>query len=406
MTTPGPTTTPPHSPKKEKKSKPEFKLSVHLSPLSHKVATRLPRPTAINDLWDLDINNLGTEITMCLSMLFSHVVERGEPRENIRTFHHSGAATALQEAHDGKKIKGKDHALKAGGLFNKVKNLLSSIKNTLKHVELDEDKTEILLNFQAILIAHHNNLVVALQAQPQSKKDHLERNANIKVDELAKIDLTQDQNERIKETLPPSPVKGLQQSTPKKLSPSDRSSIYALQSDRPLSSEDFEYFAASLETVTPVTTTPSVEETPSYLLFKPRQVITKGKHALARPDVKTPKKQLFTEEDDTADSPLDLTKEPKDSLAKLLQANSDANAEKSAKRKKLPNESSESDSQSDELELLESVQPAILTSYKKQKVERKLSPSSEQTALEGFENTKNMEKKEKSCGKQPRKTYK
>ncbi|MCS5708685.1 hypothetical protein CC99x_007160 [Candidatus Berkiella cookevillensis] len=378
MTTSGPLPQPLTPPKK-----PAFKLGLHLSPQSHKVATRLPKHTAINDLWELNINNLGNEITQCISMLFSHIVERGEPREEIDTFHHSTAATALWEAHHGKKIKGKDHAIKAGGLFNKVRNLLSTIKSTLKYASLDEEQEEILLNFQAILIGHHNNLVVALQKQPQAKKDHLEQNANIKVDELKKIGLTTAQQTRIRTVLPASPIKTTQekcqQATPKKRSRSDKLSILALQSDRPLTKEDFDNFlSTSVETTTPEVSNdaPNVEAgialpMPSPIPFLiPRQIMMKAKTAVSTLAT-THKRLLFADtsikettdaKKDTSISISDTVEPAKDLVDKSFSIHAEL-----MKKGKLVTMSTEPVSDDADTVLLGTVQSTVLTGYKSHK---------------------------------------
>ena len=394
MTSPGPLPQP-----LNKVEKPVFKLGLHLSPQSHKVATRLPKHTAINDLWDLDINNLGNEITQCISMLFSHVVERGEPREEVDTFHHSTAATALWEAYHGKKIKGKNHALKAGGLFNKVRNLLSSIKHALKKEPIDENQKEILLNFQAILIGHHNNLVVALQKQPQTKKNHLEKNANIKVDELKKINLTTAQQTRIFTVLPASPVKTTREQslrvTPKKRSHADKLSILALQSDRPLTEEDFDNFLSTNAETTNHASTVRIGIAPPLI---PRQIIMNAK--TARHVLGTHKRLLFADDIketiDSKDLPTTISVgiETSKDLGEISYPKPLPISDESAELEKFIAISKVSDDA--EATLLETVQPTVLTGYESYKdQQQKLFDSP--TKLSIPDNTQNIESQSASA---------
>jgi hypothetical protein len=218
-----------------------FKLSAALENDIHfLVSTTLPSAKHINKLWDL-VTDIRDEIAWCLNMVYSHITMRGANGEGQEYFFHHVAGTALYESHHGKLIKGKNHGLKAGTILQKVIKTIDKIKSEINSSQnIIEEHLEILENFKAELIAHHNTLISAILRLPQKAKDHLQKHQGLNLQALKPIELTSEEEKRL-EIIHPKP----EQITPKKLTLAARKSQKALQSTEP-PKRDFESIFAQL----------------------------------------------------------------------------------------------------------------------------------------------------------------
>ena len=204
----------------EKKHK-KFKLAEHYDKLTFKALTNMPLAEKIDLLWQLD-SSLGADINKCIQMIYSHITQR-TPQEGYEHFFHATAATALYEAHYQTLIHGKDHAKKAAGIYNKVKNTISSIEQAITHGNISARQREILLDFKAILTVHKNALKIAIKAQTIETKAHLKTHCGL--GKLSEPSLSLSSEARAQNMFP---VGETAPSTPKRLSVFDKASIFSV----------------------------------------------------------------------------------------------------------------------------------------------------------------------------------
>jgi hypothetical protein len=205
-----------------------FKLSAALeNETQFLVATTLPCAKHINKLWEL-VSDLRDEIAWCLNMVYSHITMRGAHGQGNEHFFHHVAGTALYESHQKKLIKGKNHGLKAGVIVQKLLKTIKNIKRELDSNELSPTHRDILDNFKAELIAHHNTLVLAVKKLSPKDQKHLKRYQNLDPQSLVALEITSVDEKRIIKLHPPAQVL-----TPKKLSKAAHASKEALQTTEP-----------------------------------------------------------------------------------------------------------------------------------------------------------------------------
>ncbi len=201
----------------------EFKLGQAVSPTKKRVMTTLPRAKFIKKIKKLD-EDVSKKLITCLSMIYSHVVQRDAAGQDEAHFFISVPATSMFESHYQILIKGKDHGLKAGGIFNQIKNVLAIVEKKLKTELLDEHRNTLEI-CQASLMAYHNAFVAALDALPEDKKQKLENHQNIS--SPTELVMTPQKLQRLKMAHPRSP----NVDTPKKLSKRDLRAIAQLQGE-------------------------------------------------------------------------------------------------------------------------------------------------------------------------------
>ncbi|MBS0287405.1 MAG: hypothetical protein JSR17_08920 [Proteobacteria bacterium] len=195
------------------------------SPTKLRVMMSLPDKTFLEDISKLP-ENLSNEISTCFRMIFSHVVERGAHSQGQPHFFHHVAATALYESYNQFLIHDKDHGLKAGPIYNKVKKVLEIVEKTLiPNSSFSAEQRSTLEDVRATLIAHHNAFVLAIQSLSAEQKQKLKINQSIDAVSLQELPITPKKAARIKKTHPFSP----DSHTPKKLSAEDERSKRILE---------------------------------------------------------------------------------------------------------------------------------------------------------------------------------
>lgn len=191
------------------------------------IATTLPSAKHINKLWEL-VSDLRDEIAWCLNMVYSHITMRGAHGQGNEHFFHHVAGTALYESHQRKLIKGKNHGLKAGSIVQKLLKTIEKIKHELESTKLNPKHRDILDNFKAELIAHHNTLVLAVKKLRLQDQEHLKKYQNLDPQSLTAIELTSIDEKRITKLHPPAEIL-----TPKKMTKAAHASKEALQTTEP-----------------------------------------------------------------------------------------------------------------------------------------------------------------------------
>lgn len=214
---------------KENRPQSPFKLGKAVnSPFKKDIATKLPTSEHIENLWVLPEKNL-EEIKKVYKHLYSYVMQRNF-EDNAPTSYHHVASAVLYEAHENVLIKGKDHAKKAGSIFNMVNNIISIINEELQNKKrLQSEQITVFEEHRDNFIAHRNLLVLALQKAPIKTQLHLSQHQNISVKDLIQIPQTPKTKKKVRDMYPSSP----HEITPKKLSEKDKCSKLALDANKP-----------------------------------------------------------------------------------------------------------------------------------------------------------------------------